>query len=635
MRVAPKLLILASLVPFAWGGNAHAQAPESPGPEANGLTDAELVELSQAETIEIYDQRPDKPFDRDTEVRLTGEQLAARGAVDLGTALALLPDVMVRDAGRGGFNIDIRGARKGAVSILVDGVLVSDPYYGTFDVSTIPITDIVQIRMSTTPQSPIDGPGGPGGVVEVITRDAIGSQLVVARATGDSLPSFGVAGTARVALAKALALRISASGLAGARDLELPSNTAIGEQRRAANGAMRLEYRERDNRVVLDGFLDDRHYISPPSDVNNSSILMIDRETSARASAKADMKRDKLQLQAQSWVHHLARRSRYFRDATLTAMQAFEDLRAMRVGGMALATHPIGKNARWATSASIGRDHARVENIGAEVSRGDVTMLELAANGQYERKTVRIDAAGGAAVPFGVGADPWPEGKLVVKWRPGFGPLQLAATGARKGRVPSLRERFDLTTGNPALGPEMASHAELRAEYDVAERIKLEAAPFYKRTRGTVRSSIDPADMGMLINLGKLSIYGVDTQARVQVVSSLAVGASYNYVKARSDDTGDDPLDRLPHHRADGWLQVTPLAKLALIARVKYFGKALDKTMTVPAYALVEATASAQLTREYLAVLKVDDALDVRPETRSGYHAPGRVISIVLQGQWQ
>ena len=63
-----------------------------------GPTDAQLLEESLKETIEIFDERPDKPFDRDTEIRLTGEQLAARGAVDLGTALALLPDVTVRDA---------------------------------------------------------------------------------------------------------------------------------------------------------------------------------------------------------------------------------------------------------------------------------------------------------------------------------------------------------------------------------------------------------------------------------------------------------------------------------------------------------------------------------------------------------
>ncbi|HMG54770.1 MAG TPA: Plug domain-containing protein, partial [Kofleriaceae bacterium] len=168
-------------------------APAAVAPAAGAaaqLSDAALARLAEGESIEIFDERPDKPFDRDTELRLTGAELAARGATDLATALALLPEIDVRDAGRGGYNIDIRGARKGAVGILIDGVLVTDPYYGTFDVSTIPITDIVQIRVATTPQSPIDGPGGPGGVIEVHTRDAIGAQLVIARVIGDSLPSF-------------------------------------------------------------------------------------------------------------------------------------------------------------------------------------------------------------------------------------------------------------------------------------------------------------------------------------------------------------------------------------------------------------------------------------------------------------
>ena len=106
VRSRKLLILLISL----WGARA---TPRDPLPR---FPDEDLVKLSQGEAIEIFDERPDKPFDRDTEVRLTGEQLAARGAVDLGTALALLPDVIVRDAGRGGFNVDIRGARKGAVA---------------------------------------------------------------------------------------------------------------------------------------------------------------------------------------------------------------------------------------------------------------------------------------------------------------------------------------------------------------------------------------------------------------------------------------------------------------------------------------------------------------------------------------
>ena len=61
----------------------------------------------------------------------------------------------------------------------------------------------------------------------------------------------------------------------------------------------------------------------------------------------------------------------------------------------------------------------------------------------------------------------------------------------------------------------------------------------------------------------------------------------------------------------------------------------LDKGFEVGNYHLVEANVTAQLSKEYLAVLRVDDALDVRPETRMGYHSAGRVISVVLQGTWQ
>jgi outer membrane receptor protein involved in Fe transport len=612
-----------------------------PTPPA-GLSDADLLKLSQGEAIEIYDQRPDKPFDRDTEVRLTGEQLAARGAVDLATALALLPDVIVRDAGRGGFNVDIRGARKGAVSVLVDGVLVTDPYYGTFDVSTIPITDIVQIRLATTPQSPIDGPGGPGGVIEVVTRDAVGPQLVIARMAGDTLPSLGISGTARVPVAKHVALRVAASGVGGARDFPLPATAAVpslSESRHAATGSARLEYRTDKQRVAVDGFVDDRHYISPPSDVMPSGILMVDREATQRVQAKADEQTGSLQLQQEAFYHHLFRRSRTFMDPLLQKQFILEELSAERYGASALATQPIGKEARWAASVSVDHDsaHDTTQNM---VGKGDVTVMELAGDTQYEHKTVRLDAAVGAAIPFGVGANPWPEAKLVAKWRPGYGHLELTATGARKGRVPSLRERFDPANGNPALGPEMATHAELRAVESIADRFRLEAAPFYKQTTGTVRASANPMDMGKLINLGTLDFWGADLIARVRVQAMVEVGGAFDYVKVRQEASGavkavDDPLDRLPHSRGEAWVQVTPEPRFSLLARVLAFGSSIDQTKTVPGYTIVQATATAQLSREYLAVLRCDDLLDARPETRSGYHSAGRVISVVLQGQWQ
>ncbi len=641
MRRLAKYLFPMVAATVVWGPASPAlgqPAPDAPttldAPAPEGLTDEDLAKLADGDVIEIFDERPDKPFDRDTEVRLTGEQLAARGATDLATALAMIPDVAVRDAGRGGFNIDIRGARKGAVSVLIDGVLVTDPYYGTFDVSTIPITDIVQIRVATTPQSPIDGPGGPGGVIEVLTRDGVGDQIVIARLTSNSLPTFGVTGTARVPLSKHIGMRISASGLAGARDLELPGDAQVGEARRAATGAGRLEYRKGDRRIAFDGFLDDRHYVSPPSDVGRSSILMIDRETSVRGSVRADEKIGKLQLQGQYYGSYLFRRSRFFEDPAFSTQSASESLSAIRSGGSALATKPISKELRWAGSASIYHEKALVSNAASEYVRGDVTMLELAADGQYEHQGLRIDAAAGLAMPFGVGADPWPEGKVVAKYKP-TQELELTATTGYKGRLPSLRERFDAVNGNEALGPEKAAHVELRA-VETRGWLRLEAAPFFKHTTGVIRTSADPAMMNKLTNLGRVNFWGIDTQVRVAIVPDhLDVGGAYNYVKANSDSTGDDPIDRLPHHRFDAWVQGTLDKRFSGLARVKYFGEAIDKGMLVNGYALVEANLTAQLSKEYLAVLRIDDLLNVAPETRDGYHLPGRVISIVLQGMWQ
>jgi outer membrane receptor protein involved in Fe transport len=602
------------------------------------MTDADLAKLADSEAIEIFDERPDKPFDRDTEVRLTGEQLAARGAVDLATALALLPDVSVQEAGRGGSTVIIRGASKGQVSVLIDGVLVSDPYYGTFDLTSIPITDIVQIRVATTPQSPIDGPGGPGGVIEVHTRDAIGPQVVVARATSDSLPTFGISGTARVALAKHLALRVSASGIGGGRSLTLASPfDSISENRHDAAGSLRLEYRKANRRIVLDGFVDDRHYIVPPSETT-TAILMIDRENNARMSAKVDDKLAGFQIQAQASFQYLFRKSRNFSDPTFGFEPADENLNAKRGGGTILVTRPIGKEARWAASGTI--DHERVNVKAGSVmsptrTRGNVTLAELAGDLQYEHRTVRLDGAVGLAVPFGTNADPWLEAKLVARWRPHFGNLEITATGGRKGRVPSLRERFQPGLGDPDLAPEFVNHAEVRVTETIKDRLGIEVAPFYRYQQDTIIGTTQPPNVGKLINLGTINLYGVDAMAHARVHAMVQVGGAYNYVRAHSDQIGDDPLSHLPHHRAEAWVQVEPLPRLLAMARGIYYGESLiNQTTTIPAYATFDVTASWQIRREYLAVLRGTDLSNERPLVRPGVYGQGRTISLVLQGTW-
>jgi outer membrane receptor protein involved in Fe transport len=119
----------------------------------------------------------------------------------------------------------------------------------------------------------------------------------------------------------------------------------------------------------------------------------------------------------------------------------------------------------------------------------------------------------------------------------------------------------------------------------------------------------------------------------------LEVGGSYNYIRARSDEDDPDlamaPLDRQPAHRFDAWVQVSPDPRISLQARARYFGDSVDKKLPVPGYTVFETTLSAPITKEYIGVLRVEDVTDVRPETRKGFYAPGRVLSFVVQASWE
>jgi outer membrane receptor protein involved in Fe transport len=305
---------------------------------------------------------------------------------------------------------------------------------------------------------------------------------------------------------------------------------------------------------------------------------------------------------------------------------------------MALVTHAIGKDARWAASANVDHDRADVRAgplTMPQIARGDVTLTELAGDLQYEHKTVRLDGAGGVAIPFGVDASPWLEGKLVAKWRPHFGNLEITATGARKGRVPSLRERFQPGVGDPDLAPEIVDHAELRAIENIENRLHVEVAPFYRHQQGTIVGTTQPPDVGKLVNLGTVDLHGIDLIGRGHVHPLVEVGAAYDYVKAHSSQLGDDPLSHLPRHRAEASVQAGPVRRVSGLARVVYYGKSfINQMITIPAYTTLEVSATWQIDARYLAVLRGTDLTNERPLIRPGVYSPGRTLVAVLQGSW-
>ena len=101
---------------------------------------------------------------------ITAKEIEMSGAKTLDEAIRLLPGIMVRIGGQGVPRPDLRGMKPRHVTLLIDGIPFNSAGDGQFDPSLIDTEDIAMIKVSYGNDSVLYGPGGLGGVINVITK---------------------------------------------------------------------------------------------------------------------------------------------------------------------------------------------------------------------------------------------------------------------------------------------------------------------------------------------------------------------------------------------------------------------------------------------------------------------------------
>src|SRR5262249_37327294 len=105
-------------------------------------------------------------------------------------------------------------------------------------------------------------------------------------------------------------------------------------------------------------------------------------------------------------------------------------------------------------------------------------------------------------------------------------------TVARKGRLPSLKDRFDNLVGNPAVKPEFGTSLELGVIYKPWSWISLDVTTFYRRVEGLIRQGTIEAMNGMparpgTVNSGDVDIYGGEARLEGSPVRAFSAHISY------------------------------------------------------------------------------------------------------------
>ncbi len=105
---------------------------------------------------------------------LEAAEIRALGVNTVAEALQYLPGVSMSTGARNEQMVRVRGYEQNNVLVLVDGVPISDSYYGYADLGQLPVRDVARITVTRGAASPLYGPNGLGGVINISTYQGEG-----------------------------------------------------------------------------------------------------------------------------------------------------------------------------------------------------------------------------------------------------------------------------------------------------------------------------------------------------------------------------------------------------------------------------------------------------------------------------
>jgi outer membrane cobalamin receptor len=119
---------------------------------------------------------------------LEADDIRKLGAATVGEALQYLAGASMSVGARDEQRIWVRGYEPADVLVLLDGIPIADPYSGEVDLGQLPVGDVARIVLTQGAATPEYGPGGMGGVVNIVTAQGAGAAGVSAdlEATGES-----------------------------------------------------------------------------------------------------------------------------------------------------------------------------------------------------------------------------------------------------------------------------------------------------------------------------------------------------------------------------------------------------------------------------------------------------------------
>ncbi len=545
---------------------------------------------------------------------ITREELEMNEIVVVSDALRSVPGLDLTQSGTPGSvtSLFTRGTNSTQTLVLIDGVRMNSPYFSGYNWSGLTTENIDRIEIARGPYSALYGSDAIGGVVQIFTRP--GAEGVAGRATGEFGNQGSGQGSGFVSLGEG-PFTGSASYRYVAFDGDRP-NTDWRERNGSASLSAKLGEASRIG--VEWGLID--------GEVGNPGPL------GAPSTARGFTHEGRLSVPgsfALSDTNHLdvllagVRSEPAYRD-TAGGFESQTDARTLQASVSDTATlgaHTLTAFASWQrwevsdeSNFGVNLDDARTTlwGVGAQ-DTATFGAFTLTAGLRYDHYTTYGDA--------------WsPRG--TISWLSADKLWKVRASGGTGFRAPSIGELYYPFSGNPDLLPERSVSAEVGGERYFGNG-RAEVSVFWNDLKDLIVYDFAAFQN---FNIGHARTWGVEVGWQQTILPTLAVNATYMYLKTEDLETGD-PLLRRPENGASLGVSWSPISNFSFAPRLLYVGERADADPLTgdpvedPSYLRLDFVLRWQATSILAPYLRMINATNHAYEEAAGYPAAGRLVA--------
>ena len=584
---------------------------------------------------------------------ITPEQIEQRQTRDIADILRDVPGVAVAGVA-GQTQIRLRGSEGNHVLVLVDGIEVSDPFAGEFDIGTLQADIGARVEVLRGPQSALYGP------------DAIGGVVAYQSASGRSVPGFaarlegGTQGTANGAVrygaagdswdAALSAVVVSTDGQPNARPVNWGGTRDIGRDSYTLSGkgavdvTEGLQLRAAARFIRTEGLFND-------SDFNRTSPTFgftIDspgsRFTNEAIYALVGAKLDTLDGR---WTHDL---SAQIADVTRDSFDAFGQSFGSagdRVKASYVSAFKIADEHNLTFAADYEQEGFRnsLASSGGFTERRAIEQVGVVGEYRYSGEAFDLSAAlrhdindtFRDATTFRVGA-----GYRITDT------TRLRAAAGSGVKNPGFFELYGYVDGrfigNAALRPEKSTGWEVGFDQDVGDAATLAVTYFDSELKGEIFTTFPPPNfIATPANRTTVSKQrGVEVSLAAKLTERWSLDAAYSYLDA--EENGRREVRR-PKHIASAaltWAAPDDAASATLV--VRHNGATPDVAFTDPSfrpvrvqlddYTLVNLNARVKLTDSISGFARAENLLGKTYEQVFSFVSPGRSAVVGVEARF-